>query len=82
MFVCGLFKSLSLCVCTVPLINYKPNTDTEFEFYRETILRIKELGFAFAGQPPLFSQIDFTVGPTTRMVVLGKNGCGAGGALL
>eukprot|EP01035_Chromulina_nebulosa_P025986 gene25986-33975_t len=28
----------------------------------------QELGFAFPGQAPLFSQIDFTVGPKTRMV--------------
>ena len=49
---------------------------TYIQTCRETILRIKELGFCFPGQAPLFSQIDFTVGPKTRMVMLGKNGCG------
>lgn len=42
----------------------------------ENIISVKDVSFAWPGEKPLFTDTDFCVGPTSRMAVLGKNGCG------
>ena len=42
----------------------------------ENIISVKDVGFGYPGQPLLFQDVDFCVGPRSRLAILGKNGCG------
>ena len=34
------------------------------------------MGFSYPDQDPLFSEVEFSIYPKDRVVLLGKNGCG------
>ncbi len=40
------------------------------------VLKVKNIGFAYAGGAPLFENVDFTLHRTERMFFCGPNGCG------
>ena len=55
------------------LVLYFPKPNGVFE-QNENLISIKNVSFGWPNGDPLFTNVDFTISPRSRIAILGKNG--------